>query len=513
MHPGINGPKFKDKPAIIMMGSGDVITHAQLNDISNQIAQLFRSLGIKAGDSMAFMMENHKLFFPIAAAAYRCGLRYTAISWRLQPEEVEYIVKDCGAKVFITSKFLEDSANSLSKMLGGVHKYMVEGQTDEFLSLEDSISNMPITPVEDECQGASMLYSSGTTGKPKGVSREINYNPLPYNTDEEDLGLTRVVEGLYGATSDSIYLSPAPLYHSAPMGFNTGFQSLGATSIVMEKFDPESALLAIEKYKVTHSQWVPTMFIRFLKSDPSILNKYDLTSHQVAIHAAAPCPVEVKEKMIDWWGPIIYEYYAGTEFNGFVACNSEEWLAHKGTVGKSLLGPIHILDDNENELPKGEEGTIYFEGPTSQGFSYHNDPEKTKGATSKHGFTTLGDVGYLDDDEFLYLTDRKAFMIISGGVNIYPKETEDILVMHPKVADVAVFGVPNEEMGEEVKAVVQPIDIKTSGEELAEELMAYCRENISHVKCPKSIDFREELPRHPTGKLYKRLLKDEYWKK
>jgi acyl-CoA synthetase (AMP-forming)/AMP-acid ligase II len=243
------------------------------------------------------------------------------------------------------------------------------------------------------------------------------------------------------------------------------------------------------------------------------MDKYDLSTHKIAIHAAAPCPVEVKEKMIDWWGPIIHEYYAGTEFNGFVACNSEQWLAHKGTVGQSLLGPVHILDDDQNEVPTGEEGTIYFEGPTSTGFSYHNDEEKTKGATSKQGYTTLGDVGYLDDEGYLYLTDRKAFMIISGGVNIYPKETEDTLIMHPKVADVAVFGVPNEEMGEEVKAVVQPKDMSLAGADLEQELMAYCRENISHVKCPKSIDFREELPRHPTGKLYKRLLKDEYWGK
>jgi acyl-CoA synthetase (AMP-forming)/AMP-acid ligase II len=358
-----------------------------------------------------------------------------------------------------------------------------------------------------------MLYSSGTTGKPKGVSREINLSPLPYDSADDDLGLTRVVQGLYSADEESIYLSPAPLYHSAPMGFNTGFLALGATSIILEKFDPEAALEAIEKYKVTHSQWVPTMFIRFLKSDPEIMDKYDLSTHKIAIHAAAPCPVEVKEKMIDWWGPIIHEYYAGTEFNGFVACNSEQWLAHKGTVGQSLLGPVHILDDDQNEVPTGEEGTIYFEGPTSTGFSYHNDEEKTKGATSKQGYTTLGDVGYLDEEGYLYLTDRKAFMIISGGVNIYPKETEDTLIMHPKVADVAVFGVPNEEMGEEVKAVVQPKDMSLAGDDLEQELMAYCRENISHVKCPKSIDFREELPRHPTGKLYKRLLKDEYWGK
>ena len=512
MHPGINGPKYKDKPAIIMASSGDIVTHAELDEISNQGAHLFRSLGIKAGDSIAFMMENDKLFFSISAAAYRSGLKYTAISWRLQPNEVEYILKDCEAKLFITSKFLEESAESLASEIPDVKKLMINGTSQSFSSFEESLQNMPKTPIEDEYQGVAMLYSSGTTGKPKGVSREVKFEPLPYSTDDEDLGLTRVVEGMYGADDNSIYLSPAPLYHAAPMGFNTGFLSLGATCIIMEKFDPELALSSIEKYKVTHSQWVPTMFVKFLKSDKSLLTSYNLESHKVAIHAAAPCPVKVKEQMIDWWGPIINEYYAGTEFNGFVACNSEEWLSHKGTVGKSLLGPIHILDDNQNEVDKGEEGTVYFEGPTAQTFSYHNDPEKTKNATSKQGYTTLGDVGYLDEEDYLYLTDRKAFMIISGGVNIYPKETEDLLIMHPKVADVAVFGIPNEEMGEEVKAVVQPIDMSDIGSKFEQELISFCRENISHIKCPKSIDFKEELPRHPTGKLYKRLLKDEYWK-
>ena len=294
-----------------MAGSGDVITHQELNELSNQGAQLFRSLGLKPGDSMAFMMENHKLFFPIAFAAWRSGLKYTAISWRLQANEVEYIVKDCGAKVFITSKFLEDSAKDLASSLEGVHKFMLDGESGDFKSFENSIKSMPVEPIEDECQGAAMLYSSGTTGKPKGVSREINLSPLPYDSADDDLGLTRVVQGLYSADEESIYLSPAPLYHSAPMGFNTGFLALGATSIVLEKFDPEAALEAIEKYKITHSQWVPTMFIRFLKSDPEIMDKYDLSSHKIAIHAAAPCPVEVKEKMIDYlfFGPWTWIFF------------------------------------------------------------------------------------------------------------------------------------------------------------------------------------------------------------
>ena len=512
MHPGVNGKKFPDKPAIVMLSSGRTVTHGELNDLSNQGAQLFRSLGLKPGDSIAFMLENHHLFFPIAFAAWRSGLRYTAISWRLQPAEVEYIVKDCEAKVFITSKFLEETAANLEEVLGGVKKFMLDGTSSGYNSYEESIASMPEEPVEDECQGGSMLYSSGTTGTPKGIYRELQLNPLPYTQEEDDLGLGRVVEGVYGGDENTVYLSPAPLYHSAPLGFNTGFLSLGGTSIVMEKFDPEAALKAIQDYKVTHSQWVPTMFVRFLKTDDSLRSAYDLSSHKVAIHAAAPCPIEIKENMINWWGPIIFEYYAGTEFNGMTIVNSEEWMEHKGTVGRPLVGELHILDDEGNELPAGEAGGIYFGGETATSFEYHNDKEKTQSAISKQGYSTLGDIGYVDDEGYLYLTDRKAFMIISGGVNIYPKETEDALIMHPKVADVAVFGVPHPEMGEEVKAVVQPANMSDIGEDLEAELIAFCKEKISHVKCPRSVDFEEELPRHPTGKLYKRLLKDRYWK-
>ena len=512
MHPGVNGKKFPDKPAIVMLSSGKTVTHGELNDLSNQGAQLFRSLGLKPGDSIAFMLENHYLFFPIAFAAWRSGLRYTAISWRLQPSEVEYIVKDCEAKAFITSKFLEETAANLEEVLGGVKKFMLDGTSSGYDSYEESIASMPEEPVEDECQGGSMLYSSGTTGRPKGIYRELQLNPLPYSQEEDDLGLGRVVEGIYGGDENTVYLSPAPLYHSAPLGFNTGFLSLGGTSIVMEKFDPEAALKAIQDYKVTHSQWVPTMFVRFLKTDESLRSAYDLSSHKVAIHAAAPCPIEIKENMINWWGPILFEYYAGTEFNGMTIVNSEEWMEHKGTVGRPLVGELHILDDEGNELPSGEPGGIYFGGETATSFEYHNDQEKTQSAISKQGYSTLGDIGYVDDEGYLYLTDRKAFMIISGGVNIYPKETEDALIMHPKVADVAVFGVPHPEMGEEVKAVVQPANMSDIGEALEAELIAFCKEKISSVKCPKSVDFEEELPRHPTGKLYKRLLKDRYWK-
>jgi acyl-CoA synthetase (AMP-forming)/AMP-acid ligase II len=351
-----------------------------------------------------------------------------------------------------------------------------------------------------------MLYSSGTTGRPKGVK-----HPLPNGPIGTPPPLVAGINAMYGVTKDSIYLSPAPLYHSAPLGFTMAMLRVGGSVIVMEHFDAERALALIEQHRVTHSQWVPTMFVRMLKLPEAVRARHDVSSLRYAIHAAAPCPVPVKEQMIGWWGPILYEYYAGTEGNGFCAIDSTQWLAHRGSVGRPLNAKVHILDDDMKELPTGEVGTIYFE--SSVKYEYHNDPAKTQDAKSPQGWTTLGDVGYLDEEGWLFLTDRKAFMIISGGVNIYPQETENCLITHPRVADVAVIGVPNEEFGEEVKAVVQPDRMADAGPALEHELIDWCKQRISAIKCPRSVDFLEELPRHPTGKLYKRLLKDRYWGK
>ncbi|MGB1685762.1 MAG: AMP-binding protein, partial [Pseudomonadales bacterium] len=383
--------------------------------------------------------------------------------------------------------------------------YMLDGLTAGATSLEAAVADMPTTPLEDQSCGQSLLYSSGTTGRPKGVKK-----PLPDTPWGEAEPVFQARQERYDFTEDSIYLSPAPLYHAAPLGFTMNVLRYGGTCIVMENYDSEAALSLIEKYKVTHSQWVPTMFVRMLKLPEDIRHKYDLSSHEVAIHAAAPCPISVKEQMIAWWGPVIHEYYAGTEGNGSTTITSEEWLAHKGSVGQAAHGvSLHILDDDFNELPVGEAGGVYFEGGGT--FEYLGDSEKTSSSRSPQGYSTLGDIGYLDDEGFLYLTDRRSFMIISGGVNIYPQETENALITHAEVVDVAVFGIPNEEFGEEVKAVVQPRDMADAGPELEARLIAYAREHISHIKCPRSIDFMEELPRHPTGKLYKRLLKDKYW--
>jgi len=507
MHPGAHAETTPDKPAVIMAGSGEVVTFKQLDDRSNQLAQLLYARGLRPGDAIALDMENNARFHEVLWAAQRSGLYYTAISHRLTAPEVAYIVNDCGARAFITSNVEREMAAELvaGDMIPNVEtRVMIGGAVDGYESYEEVVGAQPAAPLAEQTEGRDMLYSSGTTGRPKGVRVPLPNSPL--GTPD---GVTVLCQALYGVTADATYLSPAPLYHSAPLRFTMAQQRLGATVVVMEHFDPLEYLRLIEQHRVTHTQVVPTMFVRLLKQPRDEREKFDVTSLQVAIHAAAPCPVPVKQEMIAWWGPVLYEYYAGTEGNGFVCCNSEEWLAHPGTVGKAILGTVHIVGEDGTEQPIGEPGTIYFEGGSE--FEYHNDPEKTKGSRNDRGWSTLGDIGYLDADGYLFLTDRKAFMIISGGVNIYPQEAENVLTMHPKVMDVAVFGVPNEDFGEEVKAVVQPVDMAEAGPALERELIAFCREHLADVKCPRSVDFEAELPRHATGKLYKRLLKDRYW--
>ncbi|NWH09244.1 MAG: acyl-CoA synthetase [Alphaproteobacteria bacterium] len=505
-HPSVHARTTPDKPAFIMAESGEAVTYRQLDARSNQAAHLFRRLGLKTGDGIAIMMENNSRFFEICWGAQRSGLYYTCLSSRLTAGEAAYIIKDCGAKAFITSEALGATARELAPLIPHIALYMVGEASLPFQSWSKATGAMPATPIADEASGADMLYSSGTTGRPKGVKVPLSGVPIT-----EGGSLVTLASVLFGANQDTVYLSPAPLYHAAPLRYTMAIQRLGGTCIIMEHFDAERALALIARHKVTLSQWVPTMFVRMLKLPERVRTQYDLSSHKVAIHAAAPCPIEVKRQMIAWWGPILHEYYAGTEGNGFVYTNAQDWLTHPGTVGRAVLGEIHICDENGRDVPLGEEGTIYFaNGPQ---FEYHNDPGKTKESRNANGWSTLGDVGRLDADGFLYLTDRKAFMIISGGVNIYPQDAENLLINHPKVADVAVIGVPNEEFGEEVKAVVQPMHWEDVGQALADELMAYCRENLSAIKCPRSIDFEQELPRHPTGKLYKRLIRDRYWGK
>ncbi len=505
MYPGTFASTTPDKAAVIMGATGEVITYAELDAEANRLSQLFRAAGLRPGDHVAFCLENHPRFLAVAWGAHYAGLYYTAMSSRLTVDESIYIINDCGAQAFITSAYKADVAAELVDAMPAVKtRLMMDSCIDGFEPYEDAIAAFPAELLADAVAGRDMLYSSGTTGRPKGVKTAGPIEPV--DTPTPVAGLAQL---LFGYTDQTVYLSTAPLYHAAPLRFTMAVHQVGGTAVVMEHFDPEQALALIERYHVTASQWVPTMFIRMLKLPDEVRARYDVSSLQVAIHAAAPCPVAVKEQMIDWWGPVIHEYYAGTEGNGFVYTNSHDWLAHKGSVGKNLLGEIHIVDDDGNELPVGEAGTIYFAGAGE--FEYHNDPGKTEESRDPRGWSTLGDIGRLDEDGFLYLTDRKSYMIISGGVNIYPQEAENILSMHPKVLDVAVIGVPNPDFGEEVKAVVQPVDMADAGPDLERELIAYCREHLADVKCPRSVDFVDELPRHPTGKLYKRLLRDQYW--
>ena len=506
-HPRHMAERDPDKPAYTMAASGEIITYGMLEARANQTAHLFREMGLKRGDNIALYMINSARFLEICWGAQRAGLRFTAVSSRLTANEVDYIVGDCGAKAIFVSQELGAEAASFPQTMKGVKRFFsVDGAMEHYESYEKIRKTFPETMIDDPSPGVDMLYSSGTTGRPKGVKRQ-----MPEGAFDDPVPNIALVSLVYGIDEHAIYLTPAPLYHAAPLVFTMSAQRLGASCVIMENFDAEESLRTIEKYKVTHSQWVPTMFVRMLKMPEKARKAHNLSSLQCAIHAAAPCPIDIKRQMIEWWGEIIHEYYAGTEGNGFCIITSEEWLKHPGSVGKPVLGIVHICNEEGDEVPTGEEGTIYFESDIL--FEYHQAPEKTKESRHpKHeNWSTLGDVGRVDEEGYLYLTDRKSFMIISGGVNIYPQETENVLITHPQVADVAVFGVPNEEFGEEVKAVVEPLKWSDAGDALGEELMAYARERLSPIKCPRSVDFEKTLPRHPTGKLYKRLLRDKYW--
>jgi len=514
MYPGTHAQTAPDKAAAIHAGSGEVLTYAELDARSNRLAQLLWSQGLRPGDHVAVFLENHLRYFEVAWAALRSGLYLTTVNRYLTGPEAGYIVDDCGAKVLVSSRAVHEAAVEIPDHAPSCERMLVIGELPDesagrFERYEDALNAHPPEPLVEEPLGEFMLYSSGTTGRPKGIARPLSGRPV-----SQGLAMGVTLKALFGADPDTVYLSPAPMYHSAPIGFGTAIQSIGGTVVMMDRFDPRDALGALERYGVTHSQWVPTMFSRMLKLPPEERVGFDLSAHRVAIHAAAPCPRKVKEEMFAWWGPILHEYYAGTEANGLTYVGPEDWLAHPGTVGRAVLGTIHICDEDGVDVPTGEPGLVYFERDELT-FAYHKDTEKTRSAQHPQHptWTALGDVGYVDDEGYLYLTDRASFMIISGGVNIYPQEIENELIMHPKIEDVAVIGVPNTEFGEEVKAVIQPVAGVSAGEALADEFRAFARERLAPYKCPRSIDFEAELPRLPTGKLYKRLLKDRYWGK
>ena len=506
MYPGHWATVKPTTPAVIDAASGKQVTWLELDQRSNQVARLLESLGLGVGDHVSILMENNLEYFSIAWGVLRSGMYLTCINRYLTPDEAAYIIDDSTSQVLFASSELAQSEALPALIPSCPHRYSVGADIAGFDNAAQAIATMPTTPIADQRAGDTMLYSSGTTGRPKGIKRPLTGNHVGD-------GLPGVeVNNPYGMNADTVYLSPAPLYHAAPFGFCTRTLALGGTVVMMRSFDPEESLRHIQRYSITHSQWVPTMFIRMLKLDDDVRSQYDLSSHQCAIHAAAPCPKEIKHQMMDWWGPILWEYYAGTERNGTTVISPQEWLEHPGSVGRAIASILHICDESGADVPTGEEGMVYFEQP-KRSFEYHNAPDKTASATHPihDNWTSLGDVGYVDEEGFLYLTDRKAYMIISGGVNIYPQEIEDALVLHPAVQDVAVFGVPNADFGEEVKAVVELAPGRQPSDAVTDDLMAYAKEHLAGYKVPRSIDFTDALPRLPTGKLYKRLLKDQYW--
>jgi acyl-CoA synthetase (AMP-forming)/AMP-acid ligase II len=507
LHPRVHASEAPERPAAILAETGEALTYGELEHRANQGAQLFRSLGIRSGEAIAIWLPNQLEYYEVYWAAQRAGLYIAPIPTAMTADEADYILADSGAKLLVTSGDVRAAAEIVAAPPPGLATILSAGApVPGCKTWAERIADCPTEPIADESAGFHLVYSSGTTGRPKGIRL-----PLSGGSATDPHMLSDRLARRYAVGPDTVFLSPAPLYHTAPLAYTTMLQRLGASIVIMRKFDPEAALAAIARYRVTFAQMVPTMFIRLLRLPDSVRRAHDLSSLTHLVHAAAPCPVDVKRAMIEWLGPIIYEYYGGSEGNGSTFITPSEWLRKPGSVGRADWGTIHICDEAGDELPSGQDGIVYFEGGWD--FRYHNDEAKTRESRNpkQPTWSTLGDIGHLDSDGYLYLTDRKSFMIISGGVNIYPQEIENLLQGHPLVADVAVIGVPNPDMGEEVKALIQPIDMASVSPEHATEIVNWCRARLSHIKCPRSVEFVAELPRTETGKLMKRLLRDMYW--
>jgi acyl-CoA synthetase (AMP-forming)/AMP-acid ligase II len=499
-HPSWHARERGDQLAVVMAGGGGTLTYAELDLASNRVASLLRSRGFEVGDHVAVLLPNRVEWYPIVWGAMRAGLYVTPVNWHLAAGEAGYIVSDSGARAVFADAALADLVGAMAGDLASVEvRLSVGGDLPGFEPFEAAIGGQASTPVADECEGAWMLYSSGTTGRPKGIKPPAVGRPLGATNP-----FTSFLTDHFGFGPDMVYLSPAPLYHAAPAGWTTMTQRIGGTAVVMEQFDPVEFLRLVEEHRITHTQVVPTHLIRMLKLPEQDRRRYDVASLRVLVHSAAPCPPDVKRAVIEWLGPVVRELYGGSEGVGLCTIGSEEWLAHPGSVGQSRTGQIHIVDEDGTELRNGEVGQVWFESIST--FEYHGDPEKTAGAFDEHGWSTLGDIGWVDDDGFLYLTDRVGNTIIAGGVNIYPREIEDVLIGHPCVDDVAVVGRPDPDLGERVVAFVQPSVASQPGAELADDITQYALERLSRFKCPREVRFVDELPRLPTGKLLKRLL-------
>jgi acyl-CoA synthetase (AMP-forming)/AMP-acid ligase II len=505
-HPRQVAAATPDRPALIMAESGEVLSYGALVRRADQAANLFASLGIQAGDTIALFLENNIRYAELCWAAKNSGLYYVCISSQLNTDDLDYIVTNCDAKLLMTSYALRERAAAVAARLSGdIRLLMIDGVVEPFRSYEALVESQPAEPLPDRNRGASMLYSSGTTGRPKGVRMPLE--PVPPTVPPRRQSF---LNDRFKFAGDAVFVNPGPLCHAAPLRMMMATQRLGGTTISFAKFDPAGVLEAIARYRATHGFFVPTMFVRLLRLPDAVKAAADVSSMRYAVHGAAPCPPAVKEAMIDWWGLVIHELYGGTEGMGHTSIAPAEWLKHKGSVGRPAAGAVlRILDPEGRELGPNQTGLVYF--ANGNRFSYYKEPGKTASAYGPEGLATFGDIGHVDEEGYLYLTDRQAHMIISGGVNIYPQEAENVLITHPRVADVAVIGIPDEDFGEQVKAVIELEDPADHPQALAEELLAYCRSKLSSIKCPRSIDFVDALPRNHMGKLLKRELRARYW--
>lgn len=491
-----------DPIAAIMSDDSARLGYGDLTRRSVQLAALLRERGLDPGDRVAILLENRLDWYVAMWGVRRAGMFFVPVNWHLTAGEIAYVVDNSDARAIVTSVDLAHLAATACARLDGLTvRLATGGAMPGFEDLDAALAACSDVPLADERDGGTMLYSSGTTGHPKGILRALSNGPFGVaNTLEAMLAET------YAIDAGTVYLSPAPMYHAAPIGFTGAVLRQGGQVVLMPSFDAEAALAAIERHRVTHAQFVPTHFVRMLRLPDAVKARYDLSSLRTVIHAAAPCAPDVKRAMIDWLGPIIHEYYSGSEGCGLTAIDSHEWLARPGSVGRSRTSAIRIVDlETGAELPPGEIGGVYFEAPGS--FRYHKDAAKSAGALTAQGWGTLGDVGSVDADGYLYLADRRSDLILSGGVNIYPQEIENALASHPAVADIAVIGVPNAEFGQEVKAVVQLLPGAAASEA---ELIEFARDRLASFKAPRSIDFTDAVPRLPNGKLLRRRLIDFY---
>ena len=493
-----------EQPAVIEVDR--VTSFAQLNAHANQLVRALRQRGLKAGDAVALLCSNRVEFVAVIVALERSGLRITPINTHLTGDEVGYILDNCEAKAFIAEARYAAQAQAAAALAKRAEvKFAIGGEISGFEAYEKALTSCPDHDIEDPTLGSRMLYTSGTTGRPKGVYRDPAY-ALPSVMASVELANAAG----YQCGTGQLHLCAGPLYHAAPLGYSLAQPLLAGVGLVlMNRWNSEEALRLIQQHRITHTHMVPTMFHRLLSLPQEVKDKYDLSSLQFVIHGAAPCSVQLKSAMIKWWGPILSEYYAATEGRA-VSVTSTDWLKRPGTVGKpNPIDQVCILDEQAQALAPNTAGTIYIKAPAVGRFNYFKDDGKT--ASSYRGdYFTLGDIGYLDEDGWLFLTDRNANLIISGGVNIYPTEIEAVLLTHPAVGDVGVIGVPNEEWGEEVKAVIELQAGISGSTELVAELLAFCKEHLATFKCPRSIDFSEKLPRLDNGKLYKQGLREQY---